>query len=122
MNGEATAPGKSFFAKDSNIPTDPYGLSKYEAEQGLREIAAKTEMEVAFDEVDAITVMSVDNLPCELPKDASDGFGRMFYNQVMPAFFNNDKDGILKRARVTTSEGTLTERFSYLQDYVDGSD
>ena len=80
---------------------------------------AKTEKEVVFGEDDSITVMSVDNLPCELPKDASDGFGRMFYNQVIPAFFNNDKDGILKRARVTTSEGTLTEKFSYLQDYVD---
>ena len=83
---------------------------------------AKTEKEVAFGEADSITVMSVDNLPCELPKDASDGFGRMFYNQVMPAFFNNDEDGILKRARVTTSEGTLTERFSYLQNYVDDCD
>ena len=80
----------------------------------------KTEKEVAFDEANAITVMSVDNLPCELPKDASEGFGRMFYNQVMPAFFNNDKDGILERAKITTSKGTLTKRFSYLQDYVDG--
>lgn len=82
----------------------------------------QTEKEVAFKTKDSITVMSVDNLPCELPKDASEGFGRMFYNQVMPAFFNNDKDGILERARITTSEGKLTERFSYLQDYVDGCD
>lgn len=81
-----------------------------------------SEKEVPFKTKDSITVMSVDNLPCELPKDASEGFGRMFYNQVMPAFFNNDKDGILKRAKITTSEGKLTERFSYLQDYVDGCD
>ena len=80
------------------------------------------ETEVLFDTPGAITVMAVDNLPCELPKDASEGFGRMFYNQVIPAFFNNDKDGILKRARMTTSEGKLTERFSYLQGYVDGED
>ena len=66
--------------------------------------------------------MAVDNLPCELPKDASEGFGRMFFNQVMPAFFNNDKDGILERAKITTSKGTLTERFSYLQDYIKGRD
>jgi alanine dehydrogenase len=82
----------------------------------------KTEKEVAFDEADAIMVMAVDNLPCELPKDASDGFGKMFFNQVMPAFFNNDKDGILERAKITTSKGTLTERFSYLQDYIEGRD
>ena len=67
----------------------------------------------------AIVVMAVDNLPCELPKDASEGFGEMFLGQVFPAFFNNDKDGILNRAKITEN-GKLTPRFSYLQDYVDG--
>jgi alanine dehydrogenase len=67
----------------------------------------------------AILVMSVDNLPCELPKDASEGFGEMFMEHVIPAFFNNDKDGILARAKITEN-GKLTERFRYLQDYVDG--
>lgn len=67
----------------------------------------------------AIVVMSVDNLPSELPKDASEGFGEMFMKHVIPAFFNNDKDGILQRAKMTEN-GKLTERFSYLQDYVDG--
>ncbi|MDT0556743.1 NAD(P)-dependent oxidoreductase [Patiriisocius hiemis] len=79
-----------------------------------------TETEVAFNAHNVITVMAVDNLPCELPKDASEGFGDMFMEHVIPAFFNGDKDGILERARMTTQEGTLTERFSYLQDYVDG--
>lgn len=65
----------------------------------------------------AIVVMSIDNLPCELPKDASEGFGEMFMNHVIPAFFNGDKDGILKRAKITEN-GQLTERFKYLQDYV----
>ena len=68
----------------------------------------------------AIVVMAVDNLPCELPKDASEGFGEMFMEHVVPAFFNGDKDGILERAKITTSNGTLTERFSYLQDYANG--
>jgi alanine dehydrogenase len=66
----------------------------------------------------AIVVMAVDNLPCELPKDASEGFGEMFSEHVIPAFFNGDKDGILQRAKMTEN-GKLTERFSYLQDYVD---
>jgi hypothetical protein len=79
----------------------------------------KTESEVAFDAKDAITVMAVDNLPCELPKDASEGFGDMFLEHVIPAFFNADKDGVLARAKITEN-GKLTERFSYLQDYVDG--
>ena len=67
----------------------------------------------------AVVVMAVDNLPCELPKDASEGFGEMFLEHVIPAFFNGDKDGILQRAKITT-KGKLTPRFSYLQDYVDG--
>lgn len=67
----------------------------------------------------AIVVMSVDNLPCELPKDASEGFGDMFMKHVIPAFFNGDKDGILQRAKITEN-GKLTERFQYLQDFVDG--
>ncbi|TYA58313.1 NAD(P)-dependent oxidoreductase [Formosa maritima] len=80
---------------------------------------AKTESEVAFNAKGAITVMAVDNLPCELPKDASEGFGEMFLENVIPAFFNKDERGILKRAKITEN-GKLTERFSYLQDYVEG--
>ena len=67
----------------------------------------------------AIVVMAVDNLPCEIPLDASEGFGEMFLEHVIPAFFNGDKDGILQRAKITES-GKLTSRFQYLQDYVDG--
>jgi alanine dehydrogenase len=67
----------------------------------------------------AIVVMAVDNLPSELPKDSSEGFGEMFMEHVIPAFFNGDKDGILQRAKIT-EKGKLTPRFSYLQDYVDG--
>ena len=67
----------------------------------------------------AVVVMAVDNLPCEIPKDASEGFGEQFMEHVIPSFFNGDKDGILQRAKIT-EKGKLTERFSYLQDYVDG--
>ncbi len=81
-----------------------------------------SEGEVAMGTPGSIGVMAVDNLPCELPKDASEGFGDMFMEHVIPAFFNNDADGILERARMTTSEGTLSERYRYLQDYVEGID
>lgn len=73
--------------------------------------------EVEFMEKSSIAVMAVDNLPCELPKDASEGFGQMFLDKVLPAFFNDDKDGILERARMT-KDGKLTERFKYLEDYI----
>jgi alanine dehydrogenase len=80
-----------------------------------------TESEVDFKDKDAIVVMAVDNLPCELPKDASEGFGEMFLENVIPAFFNGDKDGVLKRAKMTEN-GKLTERFSYLQTYIEGKE
>lgn len=81
---------------------------------------AHGEKEVAFKTPDSITVMAVDNLPCELPLDASEGFGEQFAKHVIPSFFNGDKNGILERAQITTSDGKLTERFSYLNDYVYG--
>ncbi|APZ45106.1 alanine dehydrogenase [Polaribacter reichenbachii] len=81
----------------------------------------KTEKEVDFTDDNAIVVMAVDNLPCELPKDASEGFGEMFLKNVIPAFFNDDKDGVLSRAKMTEN-GKLTARFSYLQDFVDGKE
>ena len=77
--------------------------------------------EIDFMDKNAIAVMAVDNLPCELPDNSSRGFGKMFYDHVIPAFFNNDKDGILERAKMTEN-GKLTKRFAYLQDYVNGKE
>lgn len=81
----------------------------------------KEQKEVAFDHPSAVTVMAVDNLPCDLPKDASEGFGKVFLENVIPAFFNDDADGVLARAKMTEN-GKLTSRFAYLQDYVDGKE
>jgi UDP-glucose 4-epimerase len=48
VNGEATQLGRPFTADDAPAPLDAYGVSKMEAEQGLREIARKTGMEVVI--------------------------------------------------------------------------
>jgi len=48
VNGEQTSSGKPYLATDGNIPTDPYGLSKYEAEIGLKQIAKNTGMEIVI--------------------------------------------------------------------------
>ena len=80
-----------------------------------------SETETDFMSENAIAVMAVDNLPCELPRDASVGFSEAFSKYVIPSFFNNDKDGVLERARMTQN-GKLTERYAYLQDYVDGKE
>ena len=73
--------------------------------------------EVSIDHPAAVVVMAVDNLPCELPKDASVGFGEVFLEKIVPSFFNDDADGILKRATICEN-GKLTDKFSYLEDYV----
>ncbi|MCG2459618.1 NAD(P)-dependent oxidoreductase [Flavobacteriaceae bacterium F89] len=79
------------------------------------------EKETDYKNETAIAVMAVDNLPCELPRDASVGFGEMFLKHVIPAFFDQDAGGVLERARMTQG-GKLTERFTYLQTYVDGKE
>ena len=76
-----------------------------------------TESVIDYKNEEAIAVMAVDNLPAELPRDASNGFGDAFAKYVIPAFFNGDEDGILERARMTKN-GKLTNNYAYLQDYV----
>ena len=48
VNGEATQSGHAFTADDVPEPLDPYGVSKLEAEQGLRELELQTGMEVVI--------------------------------------------------------------------------
>lgn len=48
VNGEQTAPGKPFTERDAPAPSDPYGVSKMEAEEGLMELAQNTELEVVI--------------------------------------------------------------------------
>jgi alanine dehydrogenase len=77
------------------------------------------EIELPFSSEKNITVQAVDNLPCELPKDASLDFGRNLISSVFPGLLGEDKDGIIERATIAKN-GKLTQRFAYLQDFVDG--
>jgi saccharopine dehydrogenase (NAD+, L-lysine forming) len=65
-----------------------------------------------------ITVMAVDNLPGELPRDASAEFAGRLVEKVFPSLLN-DRDGIIERATIVR-EGGLTRNFSYLEDFVAG--
>ena len=69
-----------------------------------------------------IAVMAVDNLPCELPLDASEDFGEELMKEVIPQLLSEDPLGIIDKATETTSEGTLNEHFSYLQPYLEGKE
>lgn len=73
------------------------------------------EIEAPFN-AGTITVMAIDNLPCELPRDASEGFGRHLSERVMPELLGNDSSGMIKRATIC-KDGKLTSRYEYLSDY-----
>ena len=79
-----------------------------------------TESEDDFMKKGVIGVMAVDNLPCELPLDASVDFGEMFLEHVLEPLTGNDPDNIIGRASETLN-GELTEHFAYLDDYVNGT-
>jgi len=67
-----------------------------------------------------IVVMAVDNLPTELPKEASEDFGNQLIQGVFSHFLNNDSEGIIFNASETNLEGKLNKKYLFLQDFVDG--
>jgi nucleoside-diphosphate-sugar epimerase len=48
VNGESTTPGSVYTAYDEPAPLSAYGISKYEAEIGLREISRESSMEIVI--------------------------------------------------------------------------
>ena len=80
----------------------------------------ETESEVDFMNESAIGVMAVDNLPCELPRDASEDFGNELITKVLPSLIREDSETIIERATICEN-GELTSYFEYLQSYVDGN-
>lgn len=63
-----------------------------------------------------VTVMAIDNLPCELPRSASEEFGRDLIDRILPVLIGEDREGVVERATLTKN-GRLTEHFRYLRDY-----
>jgi len=94
----------------TSILTDPfYGYNKTSGN------------EVPLGSPNSIGVMSVDNLPCDLPRDASVDFGHALIDKVLPHFFNGDAEGVLERA-TQCADGQLTPKFAYLQDFIEGKE
>lgn len=97
--------------RPSKVATPIYG---YDPETGNEESNYKKD--------GIIAVMAVDNLPCELPKDASEDFGNELIKHVLPAMIGDDTDRIIERASQTNLEGSLMPDFEYLLDYVAGKE
>ena len=67
----------------------------------------------------SLAVMAGDNLPCELPRDASEAFGNDLVAKVFPALMGDDPSGMIDRATIC-SDGRLYERYRHLHDWVYG--
>lgn len=79
-----------------------------------------TESEVDFMNEKAIAVMAVDNLPCELPLDASEDFGNELIKEVFDSLFLEDSTGMIERGSETDLNGNLMPNYAYLEEYVTG--
>ena len=64
-----------------------------------------------------VSVMAVDNLPSELPRDASESFGESLLRYVLPGLLRDSHQEIIRRATITQG-GKLTDSYQYLEDYV----
>jgi alanine dehydrogenase len=73
--------------------------------------------EPAFTRSSNITVMSIDNLPGELPRDASQDFGRMLSQDAMHDLLTGTNTPKIERATIL-KDGKLTPRYSYLKNYL----
>jgi saccharopine dehydrogenase (NAD+, L-lysine-forming) len=77
-----------------------------------------SESETDFMNEGAIAVMAVDNLPCELPIDASEDFGNELIKEVFDALFLQDPTHMIERASETDLNGRLMPNYSYLEEYL----
>ena len=74
----------------------------------------------AFGKQTSISVMAIDNLPCELPRESSAEFGKQLMKWVIPALFEENSP-ILERATIAR-DGDLTLEYMYLSDFVTEED
>ncbi len=79
-----------------------------------------SETEDSFIQEGNIAVMAVDNLPCELPKDASEDFGNEMLEKILPSLIMSDDEQIIENATICKN-GDLTPNFEYLRNYVNGN-
>jgi len=75
--------------------------------------------EPAFSRPTNITVMSIDNLPGELPRDASLAFGNMLMSNVLHDLLTQTASPMIERATILR-DGKLTPRYVYLTEYLNG--
>ena len=83
-------------------------------------ISLKTGEEIAPYSDQSLDVMAVDNLPCELPVDASRDFGNALIGEVMPGLIEKDGRGEIVARATIAANGSLGPHFAYLSAFVKG--
>lgn len=73
--------------------------------------------ELPFSHPDNITVMTIDNLPCGMPREASVDFGNNIRSSILPLLLGDDREKVIERATIA-KDGKLTDRYQYLEDWV----
>ncbi len=76
----------------------------------------RREITKPFSKKNNITIMSIDNLPSELPRDSSRYFGKIIKEKILP-ILKNDQNKIIENATIT-KDCKLTKNYKYLSDYI----
>jgi hypothetical protein len=101
-------------APDSSIASTLYASSIADPYYGYNPQTG--ELTQTFQE-DSIDIMAIDNLPNELPRDASEDFGNMIISRIVPELLKGGQSEMIRNATIAEN-GQLTEHYSYLSDYV----
>lgn len=80
----------------------------------------KSGQEIAPFQPLGIDIMSIDNLPNELPRDASKAFGEQLTENVLPQLLGKEVGNMINRATICKN-GKLNEGFEYLEDFLKGA-
>jgi saccharopine dehydrogenase (NAD+, L-lysine-forming) len=100
----------------SSIPSTLYPTTIAEPVFGYN---PETEQAEAPYQAHTIDMMTIDNLPNELSRDASESFGKQFINHVIEELLDKENSEIMRNARITKN-GDLTAKFEYLRSYLRG--
>jgi alanine dehydrogenase len=98
---------------ESSIPTTIFASSIADPYFGYDR--QKSKLCKTFTE-DSLDIMAIDNLPNELPRDASEDFGNQIISYVIPELIK-PQSRVINDATIA-KDGMLTEKFSYLEDYI----
>lgn len=78
-----------------------------------------SEQEVQPYQERSVDMMTIDNLPNEMPRDASSAFGDQFIEQILPEMLKSEPSEVIERGTIANN-GKLTAPFEYLQAYLEG--